>query len=106
MCIAASFKCAYILSGEIFATSIRNSAMGLVSGMARVGAIMSPFIVMLGETFSNFQFTVFGFLGLTGGILSLRLPETLNKPLPETVNDMLRTRQRKKVKSETKVIDI
>ena len=74
--------------------------------MARVGAIMSPFIVMLGETFSNFQFTVFGFLGLTGGILSLRLPETLNKPLPETVNDMLRTRQRKKVKSETKVIDI
>jgi hypothetical protein len=25
MCIAASFKAAYILTGEIFATSVRNS---------------------------------------------------------------------------------
>jgi len=106
MCIAASFKTAYILSGEIFATTIRNSAMGLVSGMARVGAILSPFIVMMGETVPNLQFTVFGILGVTGGFLSLKLPETLNTPLPETVKDMVRNTRRTKYKSETQVLDI
>jgi len=107
MCIAASFKTAYILSGEIFATTIRNSAMGLVSGMARVGAILSPFIVMMGETVPNLQFTVFGILGVTGGLLSLKLPETLNTPLPETVQDMVRNSRRTKCKSErSQVLDI
>jgi len=89
MCIAASFKVAYILSGEVFATSIRNSAMGLVSGFARVGSILSPFIVMAGESMPGIQFTAFGILGLTGGILSLWLPETKGKPLPETMSEML-----------------
>jgi len=95
MCIAASFKAAYILSGEIFATSIRNSAMGLVSGLARVGAILSPFIVMAGETMPGFQFLVFGLLGISGGILSLWLPETQDKPLPETVAEMLLDKTKK-----------
>lgn len=95
MCIAASFKAAYILSGEVFATSIRNSAMGLVSGLARVGAILSPFIVMAGETMPGFQFLVFGLLGISGGILSLWLPETKDKPLPETVAEMLLSRTKK-----------
>merc|ERR1711872_566708 len=89
MCIAASFKVAYILSGEVFATSIRNSAMGLVSGFARVGSILSPFIVMAGETMPGVQFIIFGILGISGGVLSLWLPETKNKPLPETMAEML-----------------
>jgi len=89
MCIAASFKVAYILSGEVFATSIRNSAMGLVSGLARAGAILSPFIVMAGETVPGVQFLVFGILGISGGVLSLWLPETKDRPLPETVAGMM-----------------
>ena len=96
MCIAASFKVAYILSGEVFATSIRNSALGLVSGLARVGAILSPFIVMAGESIPGFQFIVFGLLGISGGILSLWLPETKDKPLPETVAEMLLDKTKKR----------
>ena len=67
---------AYLLSGEVFATSIRsallasytlllsyyyptapprNSAMGMVSGFARVGSILAPFIVMAGETVPGVQ---------------------------------------------------
>ena len=48
LCIAGSFKIVYLISSEIFATSVRNSALGIASALARVGAIMSPFIVMLG----------------------------------------------------------
>jgi len=89
MCIAGSFKVAYILSGEIFATSIRNSGLGIMSSTARVGSILSPFIVMAGEQFPGVQFLLFGVLGVSGGILALWLPETKGRPLPETISDML-----------------
>ena len=95
MCIAASFKISYLLSGEVFATSIRNSAMGLVSGVARIGAILAPFIVMAGEASPGLQFSVFGLLGLTGGLLALKLPETRGLPLPETVAEMLVDKSKK-----------
>jgi len=95
MCIAGSFKMAYIISGEFFATSIRNSGLGLLSGTARIGSILSPFIVMAGESVPGIQFTVFGLLGLTGGLLSLSLPETKDKPLPENVSEMLWDKSKK-----------
>jgi MFS family permease len=49
LCLAASFAVVYIHSGEIFPTTIRNSAMGLVSVAARCGGIVAPFIVLLGK---------------------------------------------------------
>jgi hypothetical protein len=51
LCLAASFAVIYIHSGEIFPTTIRNSAMGLVSVAARCGGIVAPFIVLLGLLF-------------------------------------------------------
>jgi len=89
MCIAASFKIAYIISGELLPTSIRTSGMGMMSAMARVGSTVSPFIVMVGETIPGFQFTIFASLGLTGGFLSLKLPETKGRRLPCTLTDLV-----------------
>ena len=89
LCVAGAFITIYVISGEIFSTSIRNSAIGIVSASARVGSIMSPFIVMLGEISPGLQFVIFGSLCLTAGFLGLWLPETRNKALPETVEEML-----------------
>jgi hypothetical protein len=55
LCLAASFAVVYIHSGEIFPTTIRNSAMGLVSVAARCGGIVAPFIVLLGKGFFFYQ---------------------------------------------------
>ena len=93
MCITAAFNVAYIFSGEIFATSIRNSCMGLVSGMGRIGAILSPYIVMVGETSHGTHFLVFGLLGMSGGLASMWLPETQGQPLPQTIQDMKNRRK-------------
>ena len=86
--IAAAFKVAYIISGEIFATSLRNSGVGLMSAVARCGAILAPFIVMAGEERPGMQFAVFGLLALVAGLLALRLPETRGRRLPDTVREM------------------
>jgi len=95
LCLAASFAVVYIHSGEIFPTTIRNSAMGIVSVAARVGGILAPFIVLLGDYVDNLQFTVFGLLGVTAGLANLKLPETLGKPLPEDIQDMVKASVRR-----------
>ena len=87
--ISASFAVVYIHSGEIFPTTVRNSGMGLVSVAARVGGIMAPFIVSLGEFIPHLQFTVLGLMALTAGLMNLRLPETAGKELPEDINDLV-----------------
>jgi len=89
MCIGASFKIANIISGEIFPTSMRTSGLGVVSAMGRVGSTLSPFIVMVGESCPGLEFVIFAFLGISGGFLSLQLPETRGKKLPCTVADLI-----------------
>ncbi|XP_018018816.1 solute carrier family 22 member 15-like [Hyalella azteca] len=89
LCIAASFSIAYIHSGEIFPTCVRNTGLGIVSVAARVGGIICPFLLMLGGLFPDLQYIVLGLLGLTSGLLNLLLPETLGRTMPETVQDVL-----------------
>ena len=75
--------------------------MGLVSVAARVGGIMAPFIVSLGEVLPHLQFTVLGLMSLVAGLLNLRLPETAGRQLPDTItdlSDMLRTNSRSPMK--------
>ena len=44
----------------------------------------------LGEVSTNLHLLVFGGLTLSAGLLNLRLPETQDLPLPETLEDMVK----------------
>ena len=52
-----------------------------------IGGIICPYINMLDETWRPLPLIIYGILAFSGGILSLLLPETLNKELPETIED-------------------
>ena len=56
-----------------------------------MGGILAPFIVLLGDHHPNLQFTVFGILSLTSGLINLRLPETKGKKLPDSVKEMVKS---------------
>jgi len=88
LCIAASFAIIYIHSAELFPTVIRNSGLGLCSFFARLGGILAPFISLIDAVSPSLQFTFFGILCLSAGSLNLFLDETLNRTLPETLDDM------------------
>ena len=90
LCIAASFSIAYIHSGEIFPTSVRNSAMGFVAVTARIGGIVAPFLINLKQIAPNLHLILFGAFTFSAGVLNLRLPDTSGLPLPESLSDMRR----------------
>ena len=67
---------------------IRNVGMGVSSMCARIGGILAPQIILLGSVFRSMPFIVFGVLSVLTGLLDLLLPETMGKPLPQTIEEM------------------
>jgi hypothetical protein len=88
LAIAASFSIIYIQSTELFPTVIRNSGLGLCSCFARIGGIVAPFVSLADSITPDAQFLILGVLSFVSGMLNLYLPETLNKPMPETIQDL------------------
>lgn len=87
LAITASYGAVYIFSTEQFPTVIRNAGLGAGSTSARIGSIVAPFVNGLAKLWNPFPLIIFGIIALIGGIMSLVLPETLNKKLPETIEE-------------------
>lgn len=85
-CASASYAIIYLYSSELFPTSTRNTGMGACSMMARVGAMVAPLINGLGDLYSpHLPFYIFGISGVIGSASAIILPETLNRSLPENI---------------------
>lgn len=98
MAITASYGTVYVFTAEQFPTPVRNVGLGASSMMARVGGILAPYINALSAIWPPIPLIIFGTLAFISGLLSLLLPETLNKKLPETIEEG--ERFGKKVKSK------
>ncbi|NXB08433.1 S22A6 protein, partial [Cnemophilus loriae] len=88
--LAASFNCAYIFSGELFPTVIRQTGMGLGGTMARVGGMVAPLVRMAADVTPVLPLVVYGAAPIVSAVATCFLPETRNAPLPETVQDVER----------------
>ncbi|CAI5444338.1 unnamed protein product [Caenorhabditis angaria] len=89
--ITGVYAAIYTYSPELFPTTIRNTAMGFCSTIARVGAIAASYVSMwIAERFGKvFMIIPFGSLAVIAALLTLFfLPETMGKPLPESVEEI------------------
>lgn len=76
----------YVYTSELFPTSARTACVGLCSTSGRIGAILSPYIALLGQRWPYLPLAIFGCSAFASGFLvHLFLPETLGRPLPETI---------------------
>uniref|UniRef100_A0A8C0G438 Major facilitator superfamily (MFS) profile domain-containing protein n=1 Tax=Chelonoidis abingdonii TaxID=106734 RepID=A0A8C0G438_CHEAB len=87
-CLAASFNCVYLYTSELYPTVIRQTGMGLTNTMARLGSITAPLVKMLEEYIPFLPLIIYGAAPIISGIAANFLPETLNVPLPETIEEV------------------
>ena len=86
---AAAFSNVFLYTAELFPTSMRNSAVGMCSTLARFGGILAPTVAQLGYYRPDMPFLIFGVATLIGGLAAYLLPETKGKKLPDTVQEAL-----------------
>uniref|UniRef100_H3CV27 Si:dkey-166k12.1 n=1 Tax=Tetraodon nigroviridis TaxID=99883 RepID=H3CV27_TETNG len=85
--ISASFTVIYVYTAEIFPTVLRQTGMGASSMFARMGGILAPMINLLHNQSPAVPQIIFGTSALLAAGLALALPETVDRPLPDTVKD-------------------
>ncbi|XP_038651886.1 solute carrier family 22 member 5-like isoform X2 [Scyliorhinus canicula] len=86
--ITSAFAIVYVYCAELYATTIRNMGVGMSTTASRVGSIISPYIFYL-DTYHEFlPFILMGGLAMSSAIGVLFLPETVNVPLPDTIDQM------------------
>ncbi|XP_057656533.1 organic cation transporter protein isoform X2 [Diorhabda carinulata] len=82
--ITAAFGISYVYTAEMLPTVIRSGGVGSASTVSRFGALLAPFVPLLGLYFDPLPMIVFGVAGITAGLMALKLPETFGLKLPET----------------------
>ncbi|XP_001628786.3 organic cation transporter-like protein [Nematostella vectensis] len=87
LCITTSFNSLYVFSAELFPTMIRNSGMGLLSVISRVGAALAPFVVQLTRINAILPFALMSGLTFLAALACWFLPETRGKPTLEVMGD-------------------
>ncbi|KAI8037635.1 organic cation transporter protein isoform X2 [Drosophila gunungcola] len=87
--ITSSFAVIYTFTAEMMPTVIRSGGVGVMSTFARFGAMLAPFVPLLATYYEPLPLLLFGALSLVAGLLSLLLPETFNKKLPDTVEEAI-----------------
>uniref|UniRef100_A0A0N4Z4Y4 MFS domain-containing protein n=1 Tax=Parastrongyloides trichosuri TaxID=131310 RepID=A0A0N4Z4Y4_PARTI len=81
----------YAFTPELFPTVIRNTAMGLCSTFARIGAILASYVSMwlVAEFGKMFMVIPFATCAVIAGVMVLVfLPETVGKSLVETIEQL------------------
>uniref|UniRef100_A0A8C3XCC2 Solute carrier family 22 member 6 n=1 Tax=Catagonus wagneri TaxID=51154 RepID=A0A8C3XCC2_9CETA len=79
-CLAASFNCIYLYTGELYPTMIRQTGLGM-------GSIVSP-VSMTSELYPSVPLFIYGAVPVAASAVTALLPETLGQPLPDTVQDL------------------
>ncbi|XP_068082755.1 organic cation transporter protein isoform X2 [Anabrus simplex] len=85
--IAGSFAIVYNYTAELFPTVVRNTALGVGSMCARLSGALTPLITLLDSFDRTLPSVIFASIAVLSGLLSLILPETLNKGMPQTLQD-------------------
>ncbi|XP_001604048.2 organic cation transporter protein [Nasonia vitripennis] len=86
-CVNISYNIGLQYAAELLPTVVRAQGVALIHIMGYVASIIAPFVVYLSVISEVLPLLVLGILGIAGGFLALFLPETLDKDLPQTLQD-------------------
>ncbi|XP_059622392.1 organic cation transporter protein-like [Phlebotomus argentipes] len=85
--ISMSFIAIYVYTAELFPTELRHTLLAACSMFGRLGSIVAPFTPLLGKYVESLPMILFATMAISSGILIMFAPETLNKTLPDTLQE-------------------
>lgn len=74
-------------AAELLPTVVRAQGVAFIHIMGYIAQMIAPFVVYLAQIQQNLPLIILGIMGVVGGCLALFLPETLDKELPQTLQD-------------------
>ncbi|KAM8940447.1 solute carrier family 22 member 6-B-like [Pelodytes ibericus] len=86
--LGSNIVCAYLYTAELFPTALRQTGIGFTNMIMRLGAVVSPVVMMMKAYGSFLPLIIFGVVPILCAIPILFLPETMNCPLLDTIEEV------------------
>ncbi|RXN29834.1 solute carrier family 22 member 7-like protein [Labeo rohita] len=84
----AAFSTIVLYSSELYPTVLRQNGMGYNSFLARLGVSVAPLVLLLDSFWGHFSQTILCSVALIASVVAWQLPETRDRCLPETIEDI------------------
>ena len=81
--IASSFTSLFVYASELFPTATRNGCIGICSMLARVVGAFTPAVTWMATINPLLPTIFYGVISTLAAALTLLLPETMNRELPD-----------------------
>ncbi|KAF6024849.1 SLC22A15 [Bugula neritina] len=94
--VSPGFSFIYISTTELYPTQTRTLALGTGSGLARLAGAVAAFVPSTVPVWEIMPYIIFSAAGAVGFLAALFLPETMNRPLPDSLEILPPCRRRKK----------
>ena len=75
------------MTSELYPTNLRSQAVGTCSFISRIVCLLAPFIAPLARLWQPLPLLVLGIPAIISGILNIKLPETKELNLPQTMEE-------------------
>ena len=87
--LTQSYSAVILHAPELFPTNLRSFGYGICLFSGKITSVLSPMISLyLSKIAPRLPAVIYGAISIFCGILSLYVPETLNRPLPNSIEDV------------------
>ncbi len=87
--LTQSYSAVILHAPELFPTNLRSFGYGICLFSGKITSVLSPMISLyLSKIAPRLPAVIYGAISILCGVLSLYVPETLNRPLPNSIEDV------------------